>query len=153
MVRVLAGVLAMVSSVAAQAAVVGTWEGPATYTNDEGASQDFVVQVILESSGDQLAFAESAFQYTFQFTVAGDQVLYNGAAVGTVSDSQFHVEFADPYADPAGPACTVDYTLGADGHYVDNYHCDDGFFDHVDGMLASQKVTSAFAGTHLTRRR
>lgn len=134
--KVLALVVALSFSAAANADWSGVWSGGVVYSNETGETQSDSVDVKLAVAGDTLSLEESFFGWNFNFTVTSGEVFLDGQKVGEMNDQKIHVAF------PAD-GCTQSYDISivseGQAEWVDDFQCtEQSAFETVKGTLTKQ---------------
>ncbi len=149
MIKLFFALMLMVSGVA-HADWNGNWAGSIAYTNDEGADQPLDITVAFTSDSATLGFVESAFGMEYSFGIADGKLYLDGAEVGTITDDQISIR----YLALANENCFQSFEISMSNgsiNYLDNFKCDNGYFDDIKGSLAVATARS-FSKNDLHRR-
>lgn len=119
-------------------APAGHWSGVVRHTSDVGEDQMNPIDVWIEIAGDQLRFHESLFDRSSNYSIRGSDLVVQGVVVGSLTAYGFKVKVLRENLDHS--MCTQTYEFDCEGNYIDDYSCNNGFFDHVEGVLMPEEA-------------
>ena len=132
--------LFVISAVSANAALNGKWSGTVEYSDSNNNAVSVEQSVYFFSYGtNRMYFADTFWGNQLDFEIRNGELFFGEQNVGTASDNQFKIYYADG-------DCTwkSSSTLGDDGQltFIDGYSCEGGYFDQIKGTLSPVTQTA-----------